>query len=331
MQEFSCKKDKSTEPKGSDTAVYNPTPYTISQRPYFPKVILNPANPMTVEGIRLGRMLYYDNAVHGSGTYSCSSCHLQEKSFSSSTFVNSMHVMPHVNLAWSNYFLWDGNIKGTLEDAMRYEVNDFFNCNPDNLKGIRNYPYYFFKAFGSYEVNNERIAYALAQFIRTQISSNSKFDRWMAGTEALTVEEQRGADLFYSEKGDCFHCHSSLLFADNIFHNIGLDSTHSGINLGRYNYTGDPNDIGKFKTSSLRNIELHPPYMHDGRFQTLEEVIDFYNKPTRPSATIDPIMTKPNHLAGLQLSVQDKKDLVAFLKCLTDSTFINDKSLSSPF
>lgn len=330
--EFSCKKDKDDDKKrNTDTAVYNPTAYTISQRAYFPKVNLNPNNPMTVEGVRLGRMLYYEKAIHRNQNLSCASCHLQAESFTSNVYENSLHILPHVNLAWSSNFLWYGGVQGTLEDAMRFEVNDFFGCNPDNLKNIRNYPYYFFKAFGSYEITNQKIGYALAQFIRTQISDNSKFDKWMAGEAALTAEEQRGADLFYSEKGDCFHCHSLRLLTDNDFHNIGLDSVYTGYNLGRYNVTGNPNDIGKFKTSSLRNIELHAPYMHDGRFATLEEVIEFYNKPTRPSATLDPIMTKPNHLAGLQLSEQDKKDLLAFLKCLTDSSFIHDRSLSSPF
>ncbi|MBL0309772.1 MAG: c-type cytochrome [Bacteroidetes bacterium] len=146
----------------------------------------------------------------------------------------------------------------------------------------------------------------------------------------LNDDELRGLYIFNTEKGDCFHCHSLGLFTDGQFHNIGIDSVFSGVNLGRYNVTGEDGDIGKFKTPSLKNIALTGPYMHDGRFKTLEEVIEFYNSQVRKSPSLDPIMSKPSFKYGLQLTQQDKNDLLAFLKALTDSAFIHNPALAAP-
>jgi cytochrome c peroxidase len=179
-------------------------------------------------------------------------------------------------------------------------------------------------------ITSKEVAYALAQFIRTQSSTNARFDQYMRYEANLNASEWRGFVIFNTEKGDCFHCHSIGLFLDNSFHNIGLDSDFSGTDLGRFAVTGDPADIGKFKTPSLRNVELTAPYMHDGRMATLEEVVEHYNSRVINTETLDPILTKPNHLYGLQLSEQDKSDLVDFLKALTDTAFLHDPGLSKP-
>jgi cytochrome c peroxidase len=134
--------------------------------------------------------------------------------------------------------------------------------------------------------------------------------------------------LFNTERGDCFHCHSTPLFTDNTFRNIGLDSVFTTVNSGRYKITHDPQDKGKFKVPTLRNIELSAPYMHDGRFKTLEEVVEHYNSGVKLSETIDPIMTKAGKEYGLKLTVQEKTDLVNFLKTFTDYTFISNKAFS---
>ena len=139
-----------------------------------------------------------------------------------------------------------------------------------------------------------------------------------------------GLDIFTTEKGDCFHCHSLGLFTDNKFRNNGIDSIYIGNDLGRYNVTTNTNDIGLFKTPTLRNIELTAPYMHDGRFQTLDQVIDHYNSGVKHSATLDPIMTKPSKIYGLGLTTIEKYDLIAFLKTLTDTTFIHNPLLQKP-
>ncbi len=328
-----CRHDAvNTQHHNVDTAKYNPTAYYMDTlRPYYPIMKLNPNNPMTKEGVSLGRMLYYENAVSKDNNRSCSTCHFQSQSFSSDVINEGMHILPHVNLAWNKYFLWNGGVEGTMEDAMMFEVQDFFECNPEQLKPVHDYPYYFFKAFGSTEITTQKIAYALAQYMRTMISDRSKFDKWMMGQAALSTSEERGLNLFYSEQADCFHCHNLMLFTDLDFHNIGLDSVYEGNNKGRYLVTGAMSDMGKFKSPSLRNIALHPPYMHDGRFQTLKQVLDFYATPTKPSPWLDPIRSKPNHLQGLNLSEQDKYDIIAFLNCLTDSSYIEDVRFSNPF
>ena len=161
-------------------------------------------------------------------------------------------------------------------------------------------------------------------------SSNSKFDRYQRQEEQLSNSELNGMTIFFTEKGDCFHCHGIPLMTNNEFHNIGLDSIFVGNNVGRNYITGSPYDLGKFKTPTLRNVELTSPYMHDGRFTTLEEVVEHYNSDVKRSATVDPIMTKPGKEYGLQLTTQEKQDLVAFLKTLTDWEFVNDTSLASP-
>jgi cytochrome c peroxidase len=233
-------------------------------------------------------------------------------------------------LAWSNKFLWNGLIEGKLEDIMAFEVNVFFNCDVKKLNNSSIYAPLFKKVFNSTSITTKEVAYALAQFVRTQSSTNSKFDKYMLHQETLTPSERNGYVIFNSEKGDCFHCHSIGLFNDNSYHNIGLDSISTGLNKGRSDVTGNMNDIGKFKTPSLRNIELTHPYMHDGRFATLEDVIEHYNSGVKQASNLDPIFSKPNHLLGLQLSIQEKADLVSFLRTLTDTTFTNNPKLSHP-
>jgi len=162
------------------------------------------------------------------------------------------------------------------------------------------------------------------------ISSNSKFDRFLQGQEPLTPSELRGYDLFNSEAGDCFHCHgdisSGFQFSDGLFHNNGLDSVFT--DLGLFNITGLESDKGKFKSTTLRNIEYTAPYMHDGRFSTLEEVIDHYDMGGHPSATLDPNMKAVG--VGRNWTSQQKEDLVNFLKALSDPSFISNPAFSNP-
>lgn len=291
----------------------------------FPEMILNPANPLSQEGIDLGRELYYDPILSNTGE-SCSSCHFQSNSFSHPV-ANSL---AHVNLAWHSSFLWDGAVEGTLEDAMRFEVEEFFSTNISNIQQHATYPLKFKKVFGTTTITSEKIAFALAQFLRSVISSESKFDKYLKGEIVLSSNEMNGLDIFLTERGDCFHCHSVGLLTDNSFHNTGLDSVFTSLNWGRYQVTTNPSDIGRYKTPTLRNIELTMPYMHDGRFSTLEEVVEFYNSGVHITTHTDPIMTKPGKEFGLQLSAQDKADLVSFLMTLTDTSFINNPKFSHP-
>lgn len=300
--------------------MYQTTLYDIS----FPKEYLHPENPLTVEGVALGRMLFYDPILDGKSNRSCATCHLQEEAFSQSQ-VNSL---AHINLGWSKHFLRNGEINGLMEDIMKFEVQTFFNTDVSKINANQNYRKLFKQAFNVDEITHREIEFALAQFERTLISSNNKYDRYQQRKYTLTPSEQRGMELYFSEAGDCFHCHGSTpLLTDGQFHNNGLDANPAD---GRMAVTGNPRDKGKFKSSTLRNIALTAPYMHDGRFNTLEEVIDFYSEGLSYSETIDPLM-KGIQNKGVQLTQAEKDDLLSFLHCFTDSTFIANKDFSNPF
>lgn len=316
---FSCVKNQ--PPVVTNTT----TPYEINVPKGFPVIVYNPNNPMTKEGVELGRKLYYDPIISNDGR-TCSQCHFQANGFT--TFTSNALV--HANLAWSTNFLWKGEVSGTLEDQMVFEVTKFFETDVSKLNANSEYKQLFKKAFNINTITEKDVAFGLAQFFRALVSYNSKFDKFLRGEEDLSPSELNGFILFTTEKGDCFHCHSIPLTTDNAFRNIGLDSAYNSTNWGRYEVTHNPLDKGKFKVPTLRNIELSAPYMHDGRFATLAEVIEHYNSGVKISKTIDPIMTKAGKEYGLNLSAQEKKDLISFLKTLTDTSFINNKAFSKP-
>lgn len=339
----SCKKDEEpinnyTSP-GGEWGIYNPTYVEPYSHPNLTPMHNPEFNKMTLEGIELGKSLYYDNILGTNGN-SCSSCHWAQYSYT----IPGMgpigtSVLPHINLGWYDKYGWNGS-EEHLDDVPLADLidgNPFLNANSDTIlnrfKRHNNYQRMFWKAFGvkiveeTVQERNKYIAYSLAQFLRTMVSFDSKFDRYILGLEPLTPQEASGLDVFMSEnKGDCFHCHGNPynpLWTDRGFHNTGLNSTFSGVDQGMYNETGNINDMGKFKTPTLRNIELTAPYMHDNRFNTLEEVVDFYSEGLQDSPYIDPLMKKVNQ-GGVQLTQGQKNDLIAFLKTLTDTSFINN-------
>ncbi|MBK9282992.1 MAG: c-type cytochrome [Sphingobacteriaceae bacterium] len=301
------------------------TPYPVTWPYYFPNLEIPDENQMTLEGINLGRHLYYDTILSRDGR-ACADCHSSASAFTTYT----SNALPHINLGWNSNFLWNGKVQGKMEDIMLFEVKEFFNTDLDKINQSAFYKKEFKKVYKADNVTAELLSYALSQFFRAMVSKNSLCDKFILHTANLNDSEMRGFNIFTTEKGDCFHCHSLGLFTDNKFHNIGLDSIFLGQNMGRYNYTGLNKDLGLFKTPTLRNIELTAPYMHDGRYTTLEEVVEHYNSKVKHSNTLDPIMTKPSKLYGLGLTPQEKQDLVAFLKTLTDNDFINNPLLQKP-
>lgn len=322
----SCKKDNDEEGDQS----YVPTPYEIPIPETLPIMDIPSYNPTTVEGVLLGRMLYYDSLLHPMKMHACASCHLQEFGFTKP----GTSVIHHVNLGYSSKFLWDAHWQGPLELAMKNEVEIFFGNTIDPPSAIANHPQYpelFRKAFGTPGVSLQRIEYAMAQFLRTMVSGNSRFDQFLRHEINLTPQEMLGFQLFNTEDGDCFHCHSVGLFTDGTVHNIGLDSIFSGANVGYYVYSNDSSDLGKFKSPSLRNVGLRDRFMHDGRFSTLEEVIMHYNVNVKLSPSLDPIMTKPGKEFGLGLSPVDVQAIKAFLLTLTDTSYTTNPAFSSPF
>jgi cytochrome c peroxidase len=336
-----CKKDS----EENTVSTFTTTPYTIALPGGFPPVTSN-ASDLTVEGIQLGHMLYYDSILSTNGL-KCASCHRQDRAFSSPMFTHwngdVTSVPAHVNLAWKKDFLWEGAINSIENVCILDFEPEFFNTNMELLvTKLMNHPQYpemFRKAYNindisklSHQQLKLTITNSIAQFINTFTSSNSKYDKYVRNEVQFTSDELRGYIIFNTEEGDCFHCHGSVLFTDNKHHNNGLDEFPTGQNLGYYNFTHDSADIGKFNAPTLRNVEFTAPYMHDGRFQSLDEVVEFYNSGVNQhSPNIDPIMTKPFKLYGLHLSTADKLCLVDFLKTLSDSGFITNPAYSNPF
>jgi cytochrome c peroxidase len=348
-----------------------PTPYQIVIPKYFPTDIRIPAdNPMTVEGIALGRYLFYDGRMSGrtslDSLMSCGTCHLQSRSFECGidnpkfigghpfgiTGIKTPHVMlPMMNLVFNNNgYFWNGQISAsnpnpnqrTIEDVVFMGVIAPHELQGDSvrtvnmIKTIPGYPDLFLKAFGSSTVTFKNISRAIAQFIRTLISSNSKFDKYLRGEVALSDDELGGLGVFTTENGgDCFHCHGSggnPLFTTNLYYNNGKQSDFTGVNddiRDRFHVTGDPMDIGAYRAPSLRNIDLTGPYMHDGRFKTLDEVLDFYSTGVEASPYISPLMHHVN-TGGVKLTPPQKVLLKAFLMTLHDDDFLVNPKFAKP-
>ena len=321
----SCKKDETAVITPDPIMEDNLTPYNVIYPSYFPTLTIPSDNKLTLEGVQLGRRLYYDTILSNNGK-SCSSCHNSQEGFSTL----ASNSLPHINLGWNTNFLWDGKISGSIEDIMQFEVDVFFNTTISKLNNSTYYKNEFKKVYNVETISSKNVAYALSQFFRILVSANSLCDKYLQHKVMFTTSQLNGLVIFTTEKGDCFHCHSLGLFTDNKFRNNGIDSLFTGTDLGRYNVTSNTNDIGLFKTPTLRNIELTAPYMHDGRFLTLEEVVEHYNSGVKQSPTLDPIMTKPSKIYGLGLTTSEKQDLIAFLKTLTDTSFTNNSMLQSP-
>ncbi len=325
------------------------TPYRLHVTERFPKVEFPADNPLTEEAVDLGEILFNDKRLSKGEAQSCASCHQADAAFSDTLALSvgvegkpgKRNSMPLFNLAWSPSFFWDGRATTLREQALmpiqdHLEMNESLDRVVEKLGQDEHYPSLFKAAFGSPEITPDRVGLALEQFLITRISQDSKFDLAIRNETTLTDLEKRGLELFVTEydpsKGlygaDCFHCHGGNLFTNNRFANNGLDYTFADV--GRQAVTENPADVGKFKVPSLRNVALTGPYMHDGRFATLEEVIEHYNSGVKPSSTLDPNLAK--HLpTGIHLSDSDKKALVAFLKTLTDVSLQPKTSLASTF
>lgn len=307
---------------------------------YFDKMPLDPDNPLTVEGVALGRKLFYDKRLSGNNTISCGSCHKQQFSFADNKAlslgmgdsIGIISTMPLFNLGWARSYFWNGRAPTLIEQAHdpvinRIEMAGTWGQALEKLQKDPKYPAMFKKVFGSDTINSGMVLKAITQFELTLVSFNTRFDKYYfeGRADVLTPQEERGLDIFFGF-GSCNHCHSDVLLTDNYFRNNGLDSVPAP---GLYNTTGKETDRGRMKVPSLRNIALTAPYMHDGRFKTLEEVVDFYSSAIHPqSPNIDEHMIPLKR--GLQLTDEQKADLVAFLHTLTDSSFINNKAFGDP-
>ena len=341
-----CEKDD------TPSVVYDDTPYVVDYG-HLPDPGFPADNPLTIEGVKLGKMLFYEPLLSKDGSQSCASCHRQPDGFSDSLqfsigvemLPGKRQAMPVFNMAWhSNEFFWDGRAPKLRDQAILpiqdpLEMNETLENVVAKLNAEEKYRDQFIRAFGTDEITPEKIGLAIEQFELTIISNSSKYDRYLNGEATLTESEQRGLELFNTEYNpffpdlsgaDCAHCHGGINFENDMYMNNGLDTDAEFKDMGREMVTKDPADRAKFKTPSLRNIEVTGPYMHDGRFKTLEEVIEHYDSGIHESSTVDPALLATKE-KGLFLDDQDKQDLIAFLKTLTDPVYLDNDEYKSPF
>ena len=319
------------------------TPYKIELPANFPAFESPMDNPLTVEGVELGRHLFWENKLSGDNTMSCGSCHSPQSAFSDPNrfsvgingHLSKRNSMVLQNLAWANDFFWDGGVI-SLEEQILMPVMDSTEMNEtwshffEEIKYNNQYRQLFYEAFETQSPDSTHAAKAIAQFLRTMISSDSKYDRVLNDPSvSFTPMENAGFDSFNSlTGGDCFHCHGGILGTDFSYKNNGLDQ--NPVDTGRGLVTGSYNDYYKFKVPSIRNIEFSAPYMHDGRFQTLDQVIHFYSVGIHPnSPNLDPLI-EFSQQGGVQLNPQEREELKAFLLTLSDTTFINNPKFSNP-
>ncbi|MEQ8323896.1 MAG: cytochrome c peroxidase [Vicingaceae bacterium] len=358
----SCSKEE--EPKKEDPIVnlppYNPTFVDLNQLVplHLPRIQIPADNPTTVEGIALGRQLFYEPLLSRNGTQSCGSCHNQAFAFTDNGLRVSVGIdgiagnrnsMQIVNAGLRRSLFWDGRSRNLEEQALEpinnpIEMHETWTRAADKLNQIKAYREMSYLAFGEVFLDSMLMTKAIAQFERSLISGNSKFDKWKRGEVQLTPQETFGRQLFMRDReeikdaqgniiqiipgADCFHCHGEITdFSDELFHNNGLDEVF--VDQGRFDVTNNDFDRGKFKTPSLRNVEFTGPYMHDGRFKSLDEVIDFYSEGLKFSPTIDPLM-KNVSIGGVRLNPDEKAALKAFLLTLSDEDFLTNPDFGPP-
>ena len=360
-----CKKDDPDDPipGGGNPppggGEFDPTPFVFDIPVHLAPFSYNiPAdNPTTVEGVRLGKRLFFERSLSINNQLSCGGCHRPQAAFSDPGRAVSLgaqgqpgvrNAMSIFNVMWSEKpslgFNWNRSAITLEEQALNpvthpLEMMETWPNVAIKLQTDPSYPPMFQEAFGTTTIDSTLITKAIAQFERTLISADSRVDRYMIDVitdtsqnpptlnQYLTAQEIRGFNIYVStDKGDCFHCHGNVnlnnpLWTDFEFRNNGLDMNPDS---GLASTTKNPLDLGKFKTPSLRNLVFTAPYMHDGRFNTLEEVVEFYSSGVKDNPTLtDPLMYDRGYL-NPNLTTQEKADLVAFLKTITDSTFVQD-------
>ncbi|MDC0088277.1 cytochrome C peroxidase [Akkermansiaceae bacterium] len=314
----------------------NPQGFKFKMSGRFPIPALPQDNPLLVSRVALGEKLFHDASLSRDGTISCASCHDSSTAFTDSRVfskgidgqVGTRHSMPLFNLAWKHQFFWDGRASSLREQVLDplqdpREMGETLERVAE--KAQASFPDEFEKAFGKGVVTSEKVALALEAYLLSLTSYDSRFDQAMKGSGELTEEESRGFELFFTEYeprsnsygADCFHCHGGALFTDHSFHNNGLNTSGDyGLEIA----TGKSSDRYKFSTPSLRNIALTAPYMHDGRFGTLEQVLSHYNSGVQRTENLDPNLAK-HPQGGLNLPQEDIDALVAFLKTLSDPKY----------
>jgi len=337
----SCRRDVDIAPSPQATTPYDlRIPEWVTAGGHVP--YLPPDNPLTVESVELGRMLFYEKALSNNFTLSCGSCHLQANAFTdprpfsvgTDGSVGTRNAMAIVNMAWDNAFFWDGRSTSLERQALlpvvdHAEMRNTWPVVVQRLQTDERYPKRFLQVFGTSTIDSMLVVRAIAQFERTLLSFSSRFDRFEYGGDslALTPQEIRGKELFF-RGAHCADCHMGPMLSDHSLRNNGLDLVHSDLGLG--GVTGIASQNGRFKTPTLRNIAVTAPYMHDSRFATLEEVVDFYADDVQLDSPFLDNHMFPWMAGQVSLSEQDRRDLVAFLRSLTDHSFLTNPAFADP-
>ncbi|MCS3531053.1 cytochrome-c peroxidase [Chryseobacterium sp. JUb7] len=309
--------------------------YNLSFPSYFPEMTFDTSgNPITKNGVELGRKLFYEGRLSRNNTISCGFCHIQENAFTHHGHTVSHGVddrigirnaPPIQNMAFLKRYMWDGVIHNlneqpiipiTNEDEMDSSMPEVIS----KLSSDSKYKKLFKEAYGDENITGERVLKALSQFMITMISADSKYDRVKLGKENFLSDEAQGMNLFQQK---CSSCHSGALFTDESFRNTGMYYNTQFKDAGRYRVTLDQNDWMKFRVPTLRNVEYTAPYMHDGRFYTLEAVLNFYSDNVEDNPNLDPQLKQNGHI-GIAMNTQEKQFIIAFLKTLSDKNFISN-------
>lgn len=339
---FSCSDPAPEETEDPDEEIEEPEPHEITIPSNFPAPVYDlSANPLTEEGVKLGKALFYDSRLSRNNTISCGFCHMQPQAFTHHGHDVSHGVddklgrrnsLPIQNAILYKTFFWDGGVHNldlvplnaiANEAEMDEEVDNIIA----KLENDPDYKLMFEGAFGSDEITNTKFLQALSQFLATMISGNSKYDKYVRneGGVMLTSRELNGLQLFQQ---NCASCHSTDLFTDQSYHNNGFSSAQDiERDKGREEITLNPDDRGKFKVPSLRNVEYTAPYMHNGKLATLDDVLHFYTTGIHDSPTLDPLL-RINDGLGFEFTNEEKQDIIAFLRTLSDEQFVKDKRFS---
>ena len=295
-------------------------------------------NPVTVNGVALGKKLFYEGRLSRNNSISCGFCHIQENAFThhghpvSHGIDNRLGIRnapPIQNMAFLRNYTWDG-VSHNLDERSLVPITTDFEMDSSmpevvgKLNTDANYKKLFKAAFGDENITGERVLKAISQFMATMVSADSKYDRVLKAKTAFTAEENEGYQLF---RNNCASCHSGALFTDESFRNTGMYYNAQYNDRGRYRVTLDWNDNMKFRVPSLRNVEYTAPYMHDGRFTTLEAVLNFYSDLVENQPNLDPLLKKDGHI-GIRMNPSEKQYIIAFLKTLSDQNFITNKAFA---
>lgn len=325
-----------------EVSVYVPKPLSLDIPANFPQIEYNlDNNPLTEAGFELGKRLFYEGKLSSNDAIPCAFCH--EQAFA---FTHHGHTLSHgvnggigfrnsppiQNMAFQSDFMWDGSashldLQPIIPITSDVEMGETLSNVVEKLKADSYYQKQFSLAFEDGEINAANMLKALSQFMVMMVSSNSKYDKYVRQEDNVTLSqiEWDGLNTFQSK---CASCHTTDLFSDQSYRNNGLTINPKLNDTGRFKVFEDPEDLYRFKVPSLRNVEVTFPYMHDGRFATLEAVLDFYDSGMVDNGNVDESLKREDGSFGIPLSAYEKESIISFLKTLTDNEFLNDKRFS---